>query len=56
MASGVRRITDAVVASIALVVLAPLCLAIATAILLEGGEASSSRRRAWAGAAAVSGS
>jgi lipopolysaccharide/colanic/teichoic acid biosynthesis glycosyltransferase len=37
MASGVRRITDAVVASIALVLLAPFCLAIATAILLEGG-------------------
>jgi lipopolysaccharide/colanic/teichoic acid biosynthesis glycosyltransferase len=37
MASAVRRITDAVVASIALVLLAPLCLAIATAILVEGG-------------------
>jgi lipopolysaccharide/colanic/teichoic acid biosynthesis glycosyltransferase len=37
MASGVRRLTDAVVASIALVALAPLGLAIAAAILLEGG-------------------
>jgi lipopolysaccharide/colanic/teichoic acid biosynthesis glycosyltransferase len=37
MASGVRRVTDATVASIVLVLLAPLCLAIAAAILLEGG-------------------
>jgi lipopolysaccharide/colanic/teichoic acid biosynthesis glycosyltransferase len=37
MAFGVRRVTDAIVASIALVALGPLCLAIATAILLEGG-------------------
>ena len=37
MASGVRRVTDAIVASIVLVLLAPLCLAIAAAILLEGG-------------------
>jgi lipopolysaccharide/colanic/teichoic acid biosynthesis glycosyltransferase len=37
MASAVRRITDAVLASIALVLLAPLFVAIATAILLEGG-------------------
>jgi lipopolysaccharide/colanic/teichoic acid biosynthesis glycosyltransferase len=37
MAFDVRRVTDAVVATIALVVLGPLCLAIAAAILLEGG-------------------
>jgi lipopolysaccharide/colanic/teichoic acid biosynthesis glycosyltransferase len=37
MACRVRRVGDAFVASIALVVLAPLWLAIATAILLEGG-------------------
>jgi len=37
MASRARRATDAILASTALVVLAPLCLVIATAILLEGG-------------------
>ena len=37
MASRARRITDAILASTVLVLFAPLCLAIAAAILLEGG-------------------
>ena len=37
MAFRARRVIDAIVASITLVLLAPLCLAIAMAILLEGG-------------------
>jgi lipopolysaccharide/colanic/teichoic acid biosynthesis glycosyltransferase len=37
MAFDVRRVTDAIAASISLVLVAPLCLVIAAAILLEGG-------------------
>jgi lipopolysaccharide/colanic/teichoic acid biosynthesis glycosyltransferase len=37
MASRARRVTDAILASTVLVLFAPLCLVIATAILLEGG-------------------
>jgi lipopolysaccharide/colanic/teichoic acid biosynthesis glycosyltransferase len=37
MAFDVRRVTDVIAASITLVLVAPLCLVIAAAILLEGG-------------------